>query len=69
MKADDTIVYVNGEMVKKSEAVISVYDSGFMHRDGVMKAFAFIMAGFSCWTNAGRTRVCGRNQWHHDVHG
>ncbi|MBW1994031.1 MAG: aminotransferase class IV [Deltaproteobacteria bacterium] len=35
MKADDTIVYVNGEMVKKSEAVISVYDSGFMHRDGV----------------------------------
>lgn len=31
----DTILYVNGEFVKKSEAVISVYDSGFQHGDGV----------------------------------
>lgn len=31
----DTILYVNGEYVKKSEAVISVYDSGFQHGDGV----------------------------------
>ncbi len=30
----DTIVYVNGSFVKKSEAVISVYDSGFQHGDG-----------------------------------
>lgn len=34
-KTADTILYVNGEYVKKSEAVISVYDSGFQHGDGV----------------------------------
>ena len=32
---EDTIVYVNGKFVKKSLAFISVYDSGFMHGDGV----------------------------------
>jgi len=32
---EDTIVYVNGKFVKKSLAYISVYDSGFMHGDGV----------------------------------
>lgn len=30
----DTIVYVNGALVPKSEAVISIYDSGFCHGDG-----------------------------------
>jgi len=34
-KIADTIIYVNGDYVKKSEAVISVYDSGFQHGDGV----------------------------------
>lgn len=34
-KIADTILYVNGDYVKKSEAVISVYDSGFQHGDGV----------------------------------
>ena len=34
-KSADTILYVNGDFVKKSEAVISVYDSGFQHGDGV----------------------------------
>jgi len=34
-KISDTILYVNGDYVKKSEAVISVYDSGFQHGDGV----------------------------------
>ena len=28
-KIADTILYVNGDYVRKSEAVISVYDSGF----------------------------------------
>jgi len=32
---EDTIVYVNGKFVKKSLAFISVYDSGFMHGDGI----------------------------------
>ena len=31
----ETIVYVNGDYVRKSQAVISVYDSGFQHGDGV----------------------------------
>lgn len=35
MENHDTTVYVNGSLVKKSEAVISVYDSGFCHGDGV----------------------------------
>lgn len=34
-KIPDTILYVNGDFVRKSEAVISVYDSGFQHGDGV----------------------------------
>ena len=34
-KIADTILSVNGDFVKKSEAVISVYDSGFQHGDGV----------------------------------
>ena len=32
---EETIVYVNGKFVKKSLAFISVYDSGFMHGDGI----------------------------------
>lgn len=31
----DTICYVNGELVAKSKAMISIYDSGFQHGDGV----------------------------------
>lgn len=32
---NEPVLYVNGEFVKKSEAVISVYDSGFQHGDGI----------------------------------
>ena len=31
----NTIIYVNGEFVRKEDAKISVYDSGFQHGDGV----------------------------------
>jgi len=31
----DTVVYVNGEYTRKSQAKISIYDSGFQHGDGV----------------------------------
>jgi len=31
----ETIIYVNGQLVEKFKAVISVYDSGFQHGDGV----------------------------------
>lgn len=34
-KLKNTIIYVNGEFVRKEEAKISVYDSGFQHGDGV----------------------------------
>ena len=32
---DDLKIYVNGKIVHQSEAVVSVYDSGFMLGDGV----------------------------------
>ncbi len=32
---DNIVIYVNGELVAKSEAVVSVYDSGFMLGDGM----------------------------------
>jgi branched-chain amino acid aminotransferase len=32
---DDILIYVNGEIVPKSKAVVSVYDSGFMLGDGI----------------------------------
>lgn len=32
---DDVLVYVNGEFVPKSQAVVSVFDSGFVLGDGV----------------------------------
>lgn len=34
-KVVNTILYVNGDFVRKYDAVISVYDSGFQHGDGV----------------------------------
>lgn len=35
MSMNEPILYVNGQFVPKSQAVISVYDSGFQHGDGV----------------------------------
>ena len=32
---DNILIYVNGKIVPKSEAVVSVYDSGFMLGDGI----------------------------------
>jgi len=32
---DDLLIYVNGELVHKDQAVVSVYDSGFMLGDGM----------------------------------
>ncbi|MEM9181056.1 MAG: aminotransferase class IV, partial [Pseudomonadota bacterium] len=32
---DDILIYVNGEIVHRDEAKVSVYDSGFMLGDGV----------------------------------
>ena len=34
MPDTETIVYVNGALVSKAEAVVSIYDSGFCHGDG-----------------------------------
>ena len=31
----DILIYVNGELKPRSEAVVSVYDSGFMLGDGM----------------------------------
>ena len=35
VRNDDILVYVNGDLVPKAEAMISVYDSGFMLGDGM----------------------------------
>ena len=35
VRNDDIKIYVNGQIVPKNEAVVSVYDSGFMLGDGV----------------------------------
>lgn len=32
---EDILIYVNGKIVPKAQAVVSVYDSGFMLGDGV----------------------------------
>ena len=32
---EDILIYLNGEIVPKAEAKVSVYDSGFMLGDGV----------------------------------
>ena len=35
VRNDNILIYVNGKIVPKSEAVVSVYDSGFMLGDGI----------------------------------
>ena len=32
---DDILIYVNGDIVHRDEAKVSVYDSGFMLGDGI----------------------------------
>ncbi|MGA1761827.1 MAG: aminotransferase class IV, partial [Gammaproteobacteria bacterium] len=36
------LIYVNGELLPRSEAVISVYDSGFLMGDGVWEGIRLI---------------------------
>ena len=48
-KIADTILYVNGDFVKKSEAVISVYDSGFQHGDVWMSISNVCMSPVTRW--------------------
>ena len=38
LRNEDLKIYVNGEIVEKAKAVVSVYDSGFMLGDGVWEA-------------------------------
>ena len=35
IRNEDILIYLNGKIVPKNEAVVSVYDSGFMLGDGV----------------------------------
>jgi len=35
MRNENLLIYVDGEIVPKQDAVVSVYDSGFMLGDGV----------------------------------
>ena len=38
----NSIVYVNGKFVKKAEAVISVFDRGFIFGDGIYEVVPVI---------------------------
>ena len=35
IRNEDILIYLNGKIVPKKEALVSVYDSGFMLGDGV----------------------------------
>ena len=39
----DILIYVNGAIVPRDKATISVYDSGFMLGDGIWEGLDFIM--------------------------
>jgi len=41
LRNDDLKIYVNGNIVPKSQAVVSVYDSGFMLGDGIWEGIRF----------------------------
>lgn len=44
---DDIKIYVNGDIVQKSEAKVSVYDSGFMLGDGVWEGLRLYKGRFA----------------------
>ena len=41
-KNKDVLIYVNGELLHKNDAMISVYDSGFMMGDGVWEGIRLV---------------------------
>ena len=43
---DDILIYINGEYCKRSEAKISVFDSGFLLGDGVWEGIRFTEGSF-----------------------
>ncbi len=40
---EDILIYLNGRIVPKAEAVVSVYDSGFMLGDGIWEGLRLTM--------------------------
>jgi len=42
---DDIRIYVNGEIVHRDDAKVSVYDSGFMLGDGVWEGLRLVEPG------------------------
>ena len=46
---DDLKIYVNGEIVHRDQAVVSVYDSGFLLGDGVWEGIRLYMANGPSW--------------------
>ena len=47
---EQVLVYVNGDLIPRGQASISVFDSGFVLGDGVGKAFASSKARLSSST-------------------
>ena len=42
IRNEDISIYLNGKILPKNEAVVSVYDSGFMLGDGVWEGYIII---------------------------
>ena len=62
-KIADTILYVNGDFVKKSEAVISVYDSGFQHGDGVYEGIRAYGRKYTVWMSISNVCMSPVTRW------
>ncbi len=43
IRNEDILIYLNGKILPKNEAVVSVYDSGFMLGDGVWEGLSYII--------------------------
>ena len=41
-KNKDILIYVNGSMLKRQDAKISVYDSGFLMGDGIWEGLRLV---------------------------
>ncbi len=61
----DIKIYVNGELKPRAEAVISVFDSGFILGDGVWEGLRVHAAASPSWTSiwTGCTKAPKRSIW------
>ena len=51
LRNEDLKIFLNGEIVEKANAVVSVYDSGFMLGDGVWEGLRLYNGNWYSWTS------------------